>query len=194
MTLPYYRLPLAFVASLSLLLAACGSDHSDSAASPPAAGAVASSPTPQSAAAVRPDEPDTEATIWTLLGIAKKPSEVPTGPQTGPEVSPVLWEAAHDALNFVKTSAEDPDTGVLETQWYSPPGKADERLRVSVFILSRALRSDSVSVSVERQVRTPGGQWQPSTVARDVATELETAILLRARHIHAERYAKQMYK
>jgi hypothetical protein len=189
MTLPYYRLPLALVASLSLFLAACGSNPSESDAVTPTA-----PPPPQHPDADRAGEIDTESTIWTVLGIASKPSQAPTGPQTGPQVSPVLWEATHDTLNFVKISAEDPDTGVLETDWYSPPGKTDERLRVSVFVMSRALRSDSVSVTVERQVRTGGGQWQQSTVDRDVMTELETAILLRARHIHAERYANRNYK
>lgn len=200
MTLPYYRLSLALVASVSLLVSACGSDRRDTAAAaaPPAAAASAAAPAPvpvvNDPGADRPGDIDTESTIWTFLGIAKKTPRVQTGPRTGPQVSPVIWEATHDALNFVKISAEDPDTGVLETNWYSPPGKTDERLRVSVFILSRALRSDSVSVTVERQVRTPNAQWQPSTVDRDVASELETAILLRARHIHAERYAKQYYK
>jgi hypothetical protein len=189
MTLPYYRLPLALIASLSLVLAACGSTRSENAAAPAAA------PQPQQKSGTDgAGEIDTESTIWTVLGIARKPSQQPSGPQTGPQVSPVLWEATHDTLNFVKISAEDPNTGVLETDWYSPPGKPGERLRVSVFILSRALRSDSVSVTVERQVRAAGGQWQQSTVDRDVVTGLETAILLRARHIHAERYANRNYK
>ena len=79
-------------------------------------------------------------------------------------------------------------SGLLVTEWYSPRGKPNERLRVSVFILSRALRSDSVSVSVEREQRTPSGQWGTSTIAKDAVAELESAVLLRARHIRAERY------
>ncbi|MBV9828627.1 MAG: DUF3576 domain-containing protein, partial [Alphaproteobacteria bacterium] len=57
-----------------------------------------------------------------------------------------------------------------------------------VFILSRALRSDSLSVTVERQERSPTSPWHDTPVALDVQTGLESAILLRARQIHAERY------
>jgi hypothetical protein len=39
-------------------------------------------------------------------------------------------------------------------------------------------------VTVQRQVRGPGGQWQDSTIAGDVAQSLETSILQRAREIH----------
>jgi hypothetical protein len=76
----------------------------------------------------------------------------------------------------------------MQTDWYSPPGKPEQRMRIAVFILSRALRSDSLSVSIERQQRSATGQWGSSPIARDAVTELENAVLLRARHIRAERY------
>jgi len=113
---------------------------------------------------------------------------LPKGPQLGRDVSPTLWQAAHDTLNFVRIASEDPLTGVLMTDWYSPPGKPRERLRISVFILSRALRSDSVTVTIDRQERSPSGEWQDTPIARDAVAELESDLLLRARHIRAERY------
>ena len=192
MSARYYRQLPAFAASISLLipglilglLAGCGSDRaeSDTGGPRPVAAQVASK---------QPDEIDTESTIWTVLGMAKRPSQRNVGPQTGDQVSPIIWEAAHDALSFVKIASEDPLTGVIQTDWYSPAGKPNERLRINVFILSRALRSDSVSVSVEREQRTPSGQWGPSTIAKDAVAELETAVLLRARHIRAERYREK---
>jgi hypothetical protein len=188
MILPYYRLLAAFAASVSLLLAGCGGGHDDAAA--PAAAQPGAAPP---GAAKAPDEIDTESTIWTMLGLAKKPSQVAQGPHTGPQVSPVLWQAAHDALDFVKITSEDPETGVLETDWYSPPGKPNERMRVAVFILARALRSTSVAVTIDRQERSgTTGPWQPSSVTRETVADLETAILLRARQIHAERYRGMM--
>ena len=84
-------------------------------------------------------------------------------------------------------------TGLLVTDWYSPKDKTRERLRVSVFILSRALRSDSLSVSVERQVRSPAGDWSDAPISREAVADLENAVLLRARQIHAERYRNTMY-
>ncbi len=182
MSARYYPLLAARAASLSLLLAGCGS--APPAAPPPAA----ASPLAAQAASAQPEDIDTESTIWTVLGVAKRPSQRAIGPQTGDQVSPIIWEAAHDTLNFVKITSEDPMTGVLQTDWYSPPGKPTERMRIAVFILSRALRSDSFSISIERQQRSPTGQWSDAPIARDAIAELESAVLLRARHIRAERY------
>ena len=139
MSARYYPLSAALAASLSLvlagLLAGCGS------APPPPA---AASPLAAQAASAQPEDIDTESTIWTVLGVAKRPSQRAIGPQTGDQVSPIIWEAAHDTLNFVKITSEDPMTGVLQTDWYSPPGKPNERMRIAVFILSRAQRDDTV--------------------------------------------------
>jgi hypothetical protein len=185
MSARYYRLLPALAASLSLPLAGCGLGAADP---PPAAPPPPAAAAPSVAANARPDDIDTESTIWTVLGMAKRPSQRAIGPQTGDQVSPILWEAAHDTLNFVKIASEDPMTGVLQTEWYTPPGKPNERMRIAVFILSRALRSDSVSVNIEREQRSPSGQWASSPIARGAVVELESAVLLRARHIRAERY------
>jgi len=141
MSAHYYRLLLGVAASVSLTTAGCGSDRAAKGADP------ATGQLPAQAAASRlPD--DTEATLWTWLGFAKRESERNIGPQTGNMVSPVLWQATHDTLDFAGISSEDPVTGLLVTDWYSPRGKPNERLRVSVFILARALRSDSAAVSM----------------------------------------------
>jgi hypothetical protein len=187
----YYRLLSGIAASLSLaslllVVAGCGGN-------PPADPVTGATPAPPVASSVT-DPMDSEATLWTMLGLAKRESERQIGPQTGSTVSPILWQATQDTLHFAGFASEDPVTGLLMTNWYSPPGKPHERLRVSVFILSRALRSDSVAVTVERQAGSAGGQWNDTPVARDVVTGLENAILQRARQIHAERYRDTMYK
>jgi hypothetical protein len=84
-------------------------------------------------------------------------------------------------------------TGTLITDWYSPKNKPNERLRATVFVLSYALRSDSLALTIEREERGPGGQWKPSTVDRQVVADLEAAILQRARQIHAESYRETYY-
>jgi hypothetical protein len=175
MSAAYYRLLIVAAASLSLPLAACSLGAKSQTAAQ----------TEQKASS-EDDGIDTDSTIWTVLGIAKKPPRRPIGPQTGSQVSPVLYQAAHDTLNFVTMDTDDPLTGTVVTNWYSPKNKPDERFRVTVFILSRALRSDSISVTVDRQERK-GGRWVASTVERQVATNLETAILQRAQQIRAAR-------
>jgi len=189
MSARYYGLLPGLAASLSLMVAGCGLELRKE--YPSAAPKPAAAPSTQKVAVGDPD--NTDATLWTVLGLAKRESQRFPGPQTGATVSPELWQAALDTLKFAGTGAEDPMTGLLMTKWYSPPGKPDERLRVAVFVLARALRSDSLSVTVERQVRSSAGQWQEAPVARDVVTGLDGAILHRARQIHAERYRNTMY-
>jgi hypothetical protein len=183
MYLSHYRAAIAFVASLSLAVSACNP--------PPPVEQPAAQPGPtiaQQAAAEAPSELgeiDTESTIWTMLGLAKKQSEIDRhpGPKTGKKVNPVIYQAALDTLDFVKFVSEDPLGGSLITEWYSPAGKPDERYKITVFILDRALRSDSLSVTVDRQARGANGQWAETTIARQVETDLETAILRRARQL-----------
>ena len=137
-------------------------------------------------ASTDPDGMDTESTIWTLLGIAQKPHKE-VGPRTGADVSGVLWQATLDTLNFVTMDSLDPMAGLAVSNWYTPKNKPEERMRVTAFIKARALRSDSIVVTVERQTRTANGQWQDAPIDRSVAADLENSILQRARQIHIAR-------
>jgi hypothetical protein len=207
MSARYYGLLLALAASLSLPLAGCGlqlateypSTQRVAVAQPAAATAAAPAQAAQPAAGPAAtkvaslDPYGTDQTLWTVLGLAKRDAQRNVGPQTGSTVSPILWQAAMDTLSFAGNSSEDPLTGVIVSNWYSPPSKPNERLKVSVFILSRALRSDSLAVTVERQVRSPAGDWSDAPISREAVSDLESAVLLRARQIHAERYRNEMY-
>ena len=203
MSARHYGLLLAVAASFSLPLAGCGlelkKEYPATAAAPataPASQPASGSPAPAGSTATKVASLDpygTDQTLWTVLGLAKRDSQRSQGPQTGNTVSPVLWQATMETLSFAGTSSEDPVTGVIVTNWYSPPSKPNERLKVSVFILSRALRSDSLAVTIDRQVRSPTGDWSDSPISREAVSDLETAVLLRARQIHAERYRNTVY-
>ena len=116
----------ALAASLSLvlagLLAGCGS--APPAAPPPAA---ASARLPQQAAS-EPEDIDTESTILTVLGLAKKPVAASHGPQTGDQVSPILWQAAHDTLDFVKIHLGRPADRVIVNRLVLAAGKTERAL------------------------------------------------------------------
>ena len=182
MSIFQYRPSIAIAASFLLVLAACAGSPSSQEPSDQS-GAKAEPAGNQQAKSSEPEEIDTESNLFTLLGLAKKGSEKEPGPQTGRTVSPILWQAAHDTLDFVKYASEDPLTGSIVTDWYSPPGNPNVRYRVNVFILSRALHSDSLTVTVDRQQRSADGQWAETTIARQVETDLENAILSRARQL-----------
>jgi uncharacterized protein DUF3576 len=187
MSRAHYRLSAALAASLSLVLSGCAGSPPNKAAAAYATPSPDKPPDkPKTAAADPHSGIDTDATLWTVLGLAKEGTQREPGPRTGSTVSPIAWQAALDTLNFVKLSSKDPLTGMLVTNWYSPSDKPDERFRITVFVLSRELRSDTVAVTVDRQQLSPTGQWVPTTVSRKLEDALETTILRRAGQLKRE--------
>jgi hypothetical protein len=97
-------------------------------------------------------------------------------------VNSYLWHATLDTLRFMPLASADPFGGVIITDWYSSPDAANERLKVTVYILDRNLRADGLKISVFRQTSTNTG-WIDATVNPDTATKLENEILTRAREL-----------
>jgi hypothetical protein len=180
----YYRPLSVSLASFSLLLVAgCNEPTRETQADATAA----ELPQAKQQDSVNPDGGmDTETSLLTILGIQKKASALDWGPKTGPQVSPELWQATLDTLSFATMDSEDPQAGLIVTDWYSPKGKPDERIRITAFIKSRVLRSDAIVVTIERQTRA-GGQWTDATVSQAAVDDLDNAILQRAREVHIAR-------
>ena len=101
-------------------------------------------------------------------------------PQLG--VNSFLWRATLDTLNFMPLASADPIGGVVISDWYAPPERPDEHMKVTVYILDRRLRADAVKVSVFRQVRGANG-WADAQTNPDTSIRLENAILARAREL-----------
>lgn len=102
---------------------------------------------------------------------------------SGIGVNAYLWRASLDTLSFMPVNSADPFGGVVLTDWYSPPEAANERFKVNLYILGRQLRADGLRVSVFRQEQGPNGTWRDVEVNGQTATELENAILARAREM-----------
>ncbi len=98
-------------------------------------------------------------------------------------VNSYLWRATLDTMSFMPLAQADPFGGVIITDWYSPPESPEERFKVNVYILDRQLRADGVRASVFRQRLSTNGQWAEAPVDKMTATELENAILSRARQL-----------
>jgi hypothetical protein len=97
-------------------------------------------------------------------------------------VNNLLWRASLDTVSFMPLVSADPFGGVIITDWYTPPSAPDERFKVNIYILGRALRADGIRASVFRQ-QQQGGGWVDAPVALNTATDLENAILTRARQM-----------
>ncbi|MGE4280943.1 MAG: DUF3576 domain-containing protein, partial [Magnetospirillum sp.] len=91
--------------------------------------------------------------------------------------------ASLDTLGFMPIATADAFGGTIITDWYSLAESPNERFKLNVFILDRALRADGVKVSVFKQVRDSTGQWVDYRVEPKMATDLENAILTRARQL-----------
>jgi hypothetical protein len=98
-------------------------------------------------------------------------------------VNALLWAASLDTISFMPVTSADPFGGVILTDWFSPSETPNERFKINIFIAGRELRADGVKVAVFRQRLEPGGNWTDSPVEPRTPTNVENAILTRARQI-----------
>lgn len=121
----------------------------------------------------------------TLFGGDKKNRHEEDG-GGGIGVNSFLWRATLDTVSFLPMSSADPFGGVVITDWYSPAASPSERLKLNIYILSRALRADGVRVAVFRQVQDSTGTWRDAQVPEQVGVDVEDAILTKARQLRNE--------
>ncbi|HVI31797.1 DUF3576 domain-containing protein [Phenylobacterium sp.] len=103
--------------------------------------------------------------------------------ETGIGVNGYLWRATLDTLSFMPLASADPYGGVVITDWYTNPEKPDERFKATVYILDSRLRADGLNVAVFKQNRDAGGNWIDAAPATQTETDIENAILTRARQL-----------
>jgi hypothetical protein len=101
-------------------------------------------------------------------------------------VNSFLWRASLDTISFMPVNSADPFGGVIITDWYSAGQAPNERFKLNVYILGRALRADGVRVAVFRQVLDAQGNWRDVTIDDTTATKIEDSILTRARQLRNE--------
>lgn len=98
-------------------------------------------------------------------------------------VNGYLWRATLDTLAFMPLASADPYGGVVITDWYINPEKADERFKCTVYILDSRLRADGLNVAVFKQTRDGAGTWVDAPSAGQTETDIENAILTKARQL-----------
>jgi hypothetical protein len=98
-------------------------------------------------------------------------------------VNGYLWRATLDTLSFMPLASADPYGGVIITDWYADPQKPDERFKITVYILDARLRADGLNVAVFKQNRNPSGQWIDAPSTSQTETDIENAILDKARRL-----------
>ncbi|MBI2249871.1 MAG: DUF3576 domain-containing protein, partial [Brevundimonas diminuta] len=99
-------------------------------------------------------------------------------------VNAFLWRATLDTLSFMPLANADPWGGVVNYDWYTDPQTPNERFKATVFILDTRLRADALNVTVTKEVRDATGSWVGAPVAAQTETDLENAILTKARQLN----------
>jgi hypothetical protein len=106
--------------------------------------------------------------------------------QAGIGVNAFLWRATLDTMSFMPLANADPWGGVVNYDWYTNPQSPNERFKAAVFILDTRLRADALNVTVTKEVRDASGGWIAAPVAAQTETDLENAILTRARQLNLQ--------
>lgn len=119
---------------------------------------------------------------FNLFGLGKKDSDDSGAGAGSISVNSFLWRASLDTIQFMPLASADPFGGVIITDWYAPPESPAERFKVNVYILDRRLIADGVRAAVFKQ-RQDGAAWVDAPVDTRTGTELENAILTRARQL-----------
>jgi hypothetical protein len=117
-----------------------------------------------------------------MPGHSRTPPQ-PAANAAGIGVNGYLWRATLDTLAFMPLASADPYGGTVITDWYANPEKPNERFKCTVYILDSRLRADGLKVSVFKQTRDANGAWVDSSATAQTETDIENAILTRARQL-----------
>ena len=102
-------------------------------------------------------------------------------------VNAILWRASLEIVSLIPISEVDTFAGTIVSDWHSLSANQNERLKITIFVLDRELRSDAIKAVVYVQKRPQqdapwGNAFRDETFAR----KIEGLILNRAREIRAE--------
>lgn len=115
-----------------------------------------------------------------LIGGKSKPG---AGTTDSINVNSYLWRATLDTIYFMPVSSADPFGGIVQTDWYQNTPGANERYKLSIYIVGAELRSDAIRAKVFKQKLDSRGSWKDVGASSDMEAEIENKILLRAREI-----------
>ena len=99
-------------------------------------------------------------------------------------VNALLWRAALDIASFVPLDDVDTFGGSIVTEWHQPKETPNQRLKLTMFVVGRELRSDAITVRAYIQNRL-GTEWVDTGRDEALGRKLEDLVLTRARELRA---------
>ena len=97
-------------------------------------------------------------------------------------VNALLWRASLDVSSFIPLDDVDTFGGTIVTEWYSLNERPDERIKLTIFVIGRELRSDAITVHAYIQNRL-GSEWVDAGRDEALGRKLENLVLTRAREL-----------
>lgn len=97
-------------------------------------------------------------------------------------VNALLWRAALDIASFVPLDDVDTFGGSIVTEWHQPESNPNQRLKLTMFVIGRELRSDAITVHAYLQNRR-GTEWVDAGRDEALGRKLEGLVLNRAREL-----------
>ena len=99
-------------------------------------------------------------------------------------VNALLWRAALDVASYVPLDDVDTFGGSIVTEWHQPKATPNQRLKLTMFVIGRELRSDAITVRAYIQNRA-GTEWVDAGRDEALSRKLEELVLTRARELRA---------
>ena len=103
---------------------------------------------------------------------------------SGLPVNALLWRAALDIASYVPLDDVDTFGGSIVTEWHQPKSTPGQRLKLTIFVVGRELRSDAITVRAYVQ-NWLDGQWVDDGRDEALGRKLEDLVLTRARELRA---------
>ena len=101
-------------------------------------------------------------------------------------VNAILWRASLEIVSLIPIVEVDTFAGTIVSDWHSLPKNQNERLKITIFVIDRELRSDAIKAVVYIQKRPrEDAPWGNTFRDEDFARKIEDLILNRAREIRA---------
>jgi len=97
-------------------------------------------------------------------------------------VNSFLWRASLEVVSIAPLISTDAFGGTILTDWYDDPKIKNKRIKLAVFVKSRELRSDGISVKVYIQ-STNQNKWSKVTHDKNLSSKVEEVILAKAREL-----------
>ena len=97
-------------------------------------------------------------------------------------VNGYLWRATLNILSVAPLISTDALSGTIITDWYANKNIQNQRLKITVYINSNELKSESIKIKVEIQ-SFKNNIWSQPLTNKSLATQIEDSILNEARNL-----------